>query len=118
MIKKPNGFNYNSSSSAILNEDDFRLYVRRTSNKSTKPKLNVVLTVLSGFENSGALPWCNQCLSSFSSRAANAHPLSIFEMHDLIPALCSTCIVNPGNSFKSRLGNSSMVSFVTRLCRT
>lgn len=46
--------------------------------------------------------------------AAIADPLSKFKIHDLIPALCSilqTCIAYPGNSFKSRLGNSGMACF-------
>lgn len=53
--------------------------------------------------------------SLLAFRAANAYPLSKFEIHDLILALCSTlrtCIAHPGNSFKSRLANSSMVSFL------
>lgn len=120
MIKKQNGFNYNPSSSAIINEDDFWLYVRGTSNRSTKTASYFNFNFFSlylEFERKFCVSLTNVTAPSVCSRfrAANAHPLCFeFEIHDPIAALCCvlrTRIAHTGNSFKSCLGYSGILSF-------
>lgn len=68
---------------------------------SMKPVLQLLLST-----PASELPMLNHCLN-----------LKFMTWFLLCVAL-RTCIAHPGNSFKSRLGNSCMVSFVTRLCCT
>ena len=81
MIKKLNGFNYNSSSSAVLNKGDLRLYVRGTTlTDETKPQVVSTLFefcfyfVLDGMKESDR---CYSSSLSSSFRASSADPLCL-----------------------------------------